>query len=114
MGLARDKYFTSWLASHWQVFRDSLPEYPKNEHAEAEQIFSWLLSALLSKWSKEKFSSSLHSTVGLKIIEEMQFALGRFIDAGDNADTLRNRLQASIDRSQRLFGREFKKLSEVF
>ncbi|MGB4498270.1 MAG: hypothetical protein WBI40_06195 [Methylococcaceae bacterium] len=106
--LAREKYFMTWLSSHWQLFSHKVTFF-KNNQKEIESFFAIIFLKLLEKWSLLDTNHSGQLNLGLQLIQDMQNTLSQFIKAGENADSLRNKLEIEIERSQALFDREMKK-----
>lgn len=118
MQLAREKFFLSWLARHWQLFCNIVESYPKAERAAAERVFSNAFLNLTNNWiemAKQKSSYSFEKSslsLGLYLINEMQDALKKIIMVGENSDIMRSKLQVSMEKNKRLFEREIGKFSE--
>lgn len=104
--LAREKYFHIWLARHWQVFSDIVKDYPETERKTAELFFSKALLILMSKWVDIESTESSQLHVALQLIKEMQRSLQKFIEAGENHDVMRRKLQVAMEKNNRLLERE--------
>lgn len=110
MKLAREKYFTTWLSIHWQVFNDIIKHCSDNERQQAESVFSKTFLELLNKWVVIKRSDSAQLKLGLQLVEDMQVALKQFIDAGEKADVMNNKLHVALEKNKVLFDREIIKM----
>ncbi len=108
--LAREKYFVTWLSSHWQLFSYEATFFDNKKEMEA--TFATIFLELLKKWSIVDTNRSVQLNLGLQIIDDIQKTLHQFIKAGENADAMRNKLEVEIEKNQVLFDREIKKMSE--
>ncbi|MEI7840262.1 MAG: hypothetical protein WCJ11_07165 [Methylococcaceae bacterium] len=111
---AREKYFITWLSSHWQLFIHESTFFTDKQE-ETEVIFARVFLELLGKWSilKTSDSSQLNLGMGIRLIENMQNTLNEFINVGDNSDAMRNKVKVEIAKNRVLIDREIKQLSEM-
>lgn len=109
--LSREKYFTTWLGSHWIIFDNIIQHCSKSERLAAETMFSTVFLELLNHWIEIGDYQSSHSRLGFQLVEDMQIALNKFIEAGEKADAVRNKLQLAMEKNSRLFDREISKVS---
>jgi hypothetical protein len=112
LSLAREKYFMTWLSSHWQLFSHEATFFT-NKQKETEAIFATVFLKLLGKWSIVKTDHARQLNLGIRLIEDMQNTLNEFIKAGDNSDVMRNKLEVELEKNRVLFDREIRKLSEI-
>jgi hypothetical protein len=110
--LAKEKYFVTWLSSHWQIFSHIASHFPDEERRAAESIFARVFLELISKWSIVKTTNLTQLNVGLKLIQDMETALHEFIKVGDKTDEARNRLENALEKNRVIFERQIKQLSE--
>jgi uncharacterized protein (UPF0248 family) len=110
--LAREKYFITWLSSHWQVFNHIVSQFSCEEQRLVENIFARVFLELLSKWSIVKATDYTQLDLSRTLVEDMQTALNRFIQAGENAENLHNILEVALEKNSVLFNRRIKQLSE--
>jgi hypothetical protein len=111
LNLAREKYFMTWLISHWQLFSHEATFFA-DKQKETEAIFATVFLKLLGKWAIIKTDQAGQLNLGIQLIQDMQNTLNEFIKVGDNSDTMRKKFEVEIERNRVLFEREIKKLSE--
>jgi hypothetical protein len=111
LSLAREKYFMTWLISHWQLFSREATFF-MDKQKETEAIFATVFLQLLGKWAIIKTDHAGQLNLGIQLIQDMQNTLNEFIKAGDNSDAMRNKLEVEIEKNRVIFDREIKKLSE--
>jgi hypothetical protein len=111
LSLAREKYFMTWLSSHWQLFSHEATFF-SDKQKEMEAIFATVFLQLLGKWAIIKTDHAGQLNLGIQLIEDMQNTLNEFIKVGNNSDVMRNKLEVEIEKNRVLFEREIKKLSE--
>lgn len=107
--LAREKYFMSWLSSHWQLFSHEATFF-NDKQKQTESFFATIFLKLLSKWDIVASNDSHQLNLGLSLIKDMEKALNEFIKAGEKADAMRNTLDLAIDKNRVLFDRIIKQL----
>ncbi|MSR16535.1 MAG: hypothetical protein EXR89_01875 [Methylococcaceae bacterium] len=112
LNLAREKYFMTWLISHWQLFRHEATFFT-DKQKETEAIFATVFLKLLGKWAIIKTDHAGQLNLGIQLIQDMQNTLSEFIKVGDNSDTMRKKFEVEIEKNRVLFEREIKKLSEM-
>lgn len=110
--LAREKYFTAWLSSHWQSFNQYIDQFSTEEQREAEKYFSCVFLKLLKKWSTLKTTDEYQLDLGQKLITDMVISLNYLINLGDKSEANRNQLEVTLEKNRVLFDREFKQLSK--
>ena len=110
--LAKDKYFITWLSSHWQVFNDFAKYVPSEERRIIDTFFASFFLELLSMRTTLKTTESSQLNLGLELIKDMQIALNQFMKAGENADMMRNMLEVTLEKNRVVFDRSIKQLSE--
>jgi hypothetical protein len=110
--LARDKYFITWLSSHWQVFNHFATHGPSDERRIIDTFFASVFLELLSMRTTLKTTESSQLNLGLELIKDMQLALNQFMKAGENADMMRNMLEVTLEKNRVVFDRTIKQLSE--
>ena len=110
--LAREKYFITWLSSHWQVFNHIVSQFSCEEQRLVENIFARVFLELLSKWSIVKTTDYTQLDLSRALVEDMQTALNRFIQSGENADNTHNILEVALEKNRVMFSRRIKQLSE--
>jgi hypothetical protein len=110
--LAKDKYFITWLSSHWQVFNDFAKYVPSEERRIIDTFFASVFLELLSMRTTLKTTESSQLNLGLELIKDMQIALNQFMKAGENADMMRNMLEVTLEKNRVVFDRSIKQLSE--
>jgi hypothetical protein len=111
LGLAREKYFMTWLSNHWKLFSQESIRFV-DKQKEMEKFFASIFLKLLSKSSIIKTDHAEQLNLGIQLIEDIKKTLNGFIKVGDNSDIMRNRLELEIEKNRVLFEREIKKLSE--
>ena len=109
--LAREKYFMTWLSSHWQLFNHEATFFA-DKQKEMETIFATVFLQLLQKWAIVKTSHPGQVNLGIQIVKNMQNTLTEFIKAGNNADAMRNKLDGELEKNRVLFDREIRKFEE--
>lgn len=109
--LAREKYFLSWLGTHWHKFNHKAISFTDNQK-DYEEFFAKVYLKLLEKWSMVKTVHTGQLSLGIRLIDDMQKTLNEFIKAGNNADAMRNKLEIEIEKNRVLFDREMKKINE--
>jgi len=107
--LSREKYFITWLGSHWLVFDNIIQHFHKSEYQEAETLFSKVFIKLLNSWLTIDDLQSSKSRLSLYLVEDMRVVLKKFIEAGEKSDAVRNKLQLAMEKNNRLFDREISK-----
>jgi hypothetical protein len=112
LSLAREKYFMTWLSSHWQLFSHEATFFT-DKQKEMDSIFATVFFKLLGKWVIIKTDHAGQLNLGIQLIEDMQKTLNEFIKVGNNSDVMRNKLEVEIEKNRVLFEREIKKLSEM-
>jgi hypothetical protein len=110
--LAREKYFMAWLNSHWHIFSHIATHFPIEDRRIIETIFARVFLELLGKWSIVKTTDSAQLDLGLKLVKDMETALNQFMKVGENADTMRNKLEVALEKNRVVFDRMIKQLSE--
>lgn len=110
LSLAREKYFTTWLANHWQRFNREAVFFQSN--LDSETAYAKIFLKLVEKWGIVKSDDVSQLNLGINLISEMQETLSEFIRIGNNSDLIRNKLEVDIERNGVLFDREIKKLSK--
>ncbi|MGD7037279.1 hypothetical protein [Methylotuvimicrobium buryatense] len=110
--LAREKYFITWLSSHWQVFNHIVAHLPGEERSIIDTFFTPVFLELLSKWAIVKTTDSSQLNLGVELVKDMQTALSQFMKAGENADTMRNILEVTLEKNRVVFDRIIKQFSE--
>ena len=108
LSLAREKYFMTWLSSHWQLFSHEATFFT-DKQKEMEAIFATVFLKLLSRWSIVK-TSNTPSELGTALLEDMQNALELFINAGDNAEAVLNDMKVARAKAIALYNRKIKQL----
>ncbi len=111
LSLAREKYFLTWLSSHWQLFNHEATFFA-DKQKETEAIFATVFLKLLGKWSIIKTDHSGQLNLGISLVKDMETALNHFIKAGEKSELMRNTLEITLDKNRVIFDREIKKLSE--
>lgn len=109
--LAKEKYFLIWLSSHWSAFTSVLDDFPAEEKQFIEPVFAKVFLNLLNQWSIVQSFDNSQLNLGIKLVEDMQIAINRFITVGDSADAMRNRLVVAIEKNRVVFDRAFKQLT---
>ena len=112
LSLAREKYFMTWLSSHWQLFNHEATFFT-DKQKETEAIFATVFLQLLGKWAIIKTDHAGQLNLGIQLIQDMQNTLNEFIKVGDNSDAMRKKFEVEIEKNRVLFEREIKKLSEM-
>lgn len=110
--LAREKYFMTWLSSHWQNFNKISTHFSVEEKVFLETVFAEVFLELISKWSIVKTVDSAQINLGIGLVNDMQTALNQFLKAGEKADTMRNMLEIALEKNRVVFDRMIKQLSE--
>ena len=110
--LAREKYFMTWLSSHWHTFSKIAVHFSAEDKGFIETVFAGVFLELLSKWSIVKTTDSAQIDLGLELVNDMQTALNQFLTAGEKADTMRNMLEVALEKNRVVFDRMIKHLSE--
>lgn len=100
--LAREKYFMTWLSSHWQLFSHEATFFIDSPK-EIEAIFATVFLRLLAKWEIVSSDNSHQLNLGLSLVKDMEKALNEFIKAGEKTDAMRNTLNLAIDKNRVLF-----------
>lgn len=109
--LAREKYFMTWLSSHWKLFTHEATFFT-DKQKEMEAIFTTVFLQLLEKWSIVKTRDSHQLNLGLSLVNDMENSLNQFIKAGEKSESMKNVLELALEKNRVLFDREIKKLSE--
>lgn len=110
--LAREKYFMTWLSSHWQIFSKIAVHFSAEDKGFIETVFAGVFLELLSKWSIVKTTDSAQIDLGLELVNDMKTALNQFLIAGEKADSMRNMLDVALEKNRVVFDRMIKQLSE--
>lgn len=110
--LSREKYFITWLGSHWLVFDNIIQRCPESERQEAEILFSKVFLTLLKNWIEINELQLFQSRLGFQLVKDMQNALKKFIETGEKSDAIRNTLLLAMEKNNRLFDREISKKGE--
>ena len=108
--VAIDKYFISWLSSHWLVFEKFSVQYKEVERLHMEKVFAGVFLSLLQKWSIVNSNNKTKHEFGLKLILEMQTALTKFAQVGENSTIMKNRLEVALEKNRVIFNRSIKNL----
>jgi hypothetical protein len=108
LSLAREKYFMTWLSSHWQLFSHEATFF-NDKQKEMEAIFATVFLKLLGKWAIIKMSNA-PSELGTALLEDMQNSLELFINAGDNAEAVLNDMKIARAKAIALYNRKIKQL----
>lgn len=111
LSLAREKYFMTWLSSHWQLLNHEATFFGEQQK-ETEAMFATVFLKLLEKWNVVKTNDSAQLNLGVQLVEDMKKTLHEFIKAGNNADAMRNKLEVEIEKNRVLFDREMKRFEE--
>lgn len=111
LSLAREKYFMTWLSSHWQLFSHESTFFGERQK-EVEAVFATVFLKLLQKWEIVKTDHATQLNLGVRLAEDMQKTLTEFIKAGNNADAMRNKIEVEIEKNRVLFDREMKRIEE--
>ena len=109
--LAREKYFVSWLNSHWKIFDHITVDISMAKRKEIQGFFSQSFLELLSK-SMSINSLDKYSNLGLVILKDMQTVLENFIKVGDNTEANINSMRVAQAKSVALFNRKIKEITE--
>lgn len=111
--LAREKYFMTWLNSHWHIFSHIVAtHFPIEERRIIETFFARVFLELLGKWSIVKITDPIQLNLGLKLVKDMENSLNQFLKVGENSDTMRNKLEVAIEKNRVVFDRMIKQLSD--
>ncbi len=108
--VAIDKYFISWLSSHWLVFKECSSQFSEKERPHVEKAFAEMFRSLLQKWSLVNSNNKTKHEFSLKLIREMQTALTKFLQAGENSNMMKNRLEVALEKNRVIFNRAIKDL----
>jgi hypothetical protein len=108
--VAMDKYFISWLSSHWLVFQEFSLQFAEQERQHVEKVFAEVFLSLLQKWSLVNSNNKTKHDFGLKLISEMQTALTKFAKAGENSNMMKNRLEVALEKNRVIFNRSIRNL----
>lgn len=107
--LEREKYFLTWLSSHWKVFNNAIEDYSEDDRREIEEVFAKAFLSLLNRWIDNPQTSVSQFRLSILLIEDMRLAIQKLIEAGDKAEVMRNRLRVAIEKNNALFVREIEK-----
>ena len=110
--LSMENYFLSWLGNHWEVFSDICISLPEHERAIAEKKFASAFLELLKMHAIVNSTNPLQLHLGIDIIKGMQKTLTQLIQAGENADAIRNKIALSLEKNRVLFDRKIKQLNK--